>query len=197
MPIHDNNPERRNLMVASLCFIIFVLAGGHVNGNEVRLQVVNVVFDCPVVLVTFAWAMLFWFALRYWQLHKGKVKSTFIEEVKNTAHSKSVVAYVAFKTKKKHRELGGFHPRDFDYNGGKLKVRIGSVEGGNRSENGQWVNFRSNNYELINIEGIAGSLLMTWSCLKLSFTKPGVGSYFIPYFLFVFAVALGAIRVAL
>lgn len=197
MPIYDNNPERRNLIVASLCFIIFVLAGGHVDDSAVRLLVVNVAFDRPIILAIFAWLILIWFALRYWQLHKRKVKTTFIDEIKNTAHSKSVVVYLTFKTKKKHREPDGFYPRDFDYNGGRLKIRIGDVVGGRRHENGDWVEFRSNNFELIAIEGMAGFLLMAWSCLKLSISEPGVGSFFVPYFLFVVAVFLGVIHVAL
>ena len=72
MPVSDNNPERRNLTVTSLCFSAYFLAGGHFQDAVVKLQVVNVEFEKPFVLVFMAWAMLFWFALRYWQTSQGE-----------------------------------------------------------------------------------------------------------------------------
>ena len=82
MPVQDSDPERRNLMVTSLGFIAYYLAGGHVVENKIRIQVINISFDYPIVLAVMAWLMLLWFALRYWQTHRNEalkhIKSSMI-----------------------------------------------------------------------------------------------------------------------
>lgn len=72
MAIHDSDPERRNLVVTSLAFIVYYLAGGYITDNNVRMQIVNITFDNKAVLAVFVWVMLLWFAWRYWQTHKLK-----------------------------------------------------------------------------------------------------------------------------
>ena len=49
MPLADNDPSRRNLMVTSLAFIAYFWADGCFTDSTVRLQVVNVSFDKPDV----------------------------------------------------------------------------------------------------------------------------------------------------
>jgi hypothetical protein len=66
MAIQDSNPERRNLLVLSLCFIVFFLGGGAFSKGEVRLQVITVTFSRPEILSLIIWLLLFWFLYRYW-----------------------------------------------------------------------------------------------------------------------------------
>jgi hypothetical protein len=81
MPVHDSNPERRNLTVLSLCIILFYIGGGEFNDRSIKLQVVNVDFSRPEVLACFAWGLLGWFCFRYWQVHQGEWKEKFGLEV--------------------------------------------------------------------------------------------------------------------
>ena len=191
MPVADSNPERRNLMVSSICFITYFLAGGNFSDSIVRLQVVNIEFSKPYVLAIIAWVLLFWFALRYWQVNNGELSNAYIKELSVTAHSKIAIWYVILRTGKKHKVHGGFYPQGFHINGGKLHLRYGDVEGGNEGPNGALVNFKSNNFESTPVSGFAGFMLKAYSALKLSIVKPAIGSYFVPYALFALAVLLG------
>ncbi|MEW8073610.1 MAG: hypothetical protein AB2826_24625 [Candidatus Thiodiazotropha sp.] len=67
MAISDNNPERRNLVLASIAFVIYYAAGGSVSDENIRILVINITFSKPEALAFFAWGMLCWFALRFWQ----------------------------------------------------------------------------------------------------------------------------------
>jgi len=67
MTIHDTSPERRNLILLSLAFIIFYLADGHLTDDTVRVMVINLTFGRPYMLKYFTWLMLIWFCLRFWQ----------------------------------------------------------------------------------------------------------------------------------
>jgi len=69
--LQDSNPERRNLLVLSLSIIVFYLGGGEFTDNNIRLQIVNIHFSKPEVLGCFVWALLAWFAFRYWLVHQG------------------------------------------------------------------------------------------------------------------------------
>lgn len=63
MPMQDSDPERRNLVLTSLSFIVFYLAGGHITENILKLQIVNISFKNTYVLIVTAWIMIVWFAL--------------------------------------------------------------------------------------------------------------------------------------
>lgn len=76
----DPYHHRRNLILTSLAFLLYFLAGGHIYGEEaqIRLSIVNVGISRPWVLGVFAHLALFWFAFRYWQDSepiKVKIKS--------------------------------------------------------------------------------------------------------------------------
>jgi len=194
MPVSDNNPERRNLTVASLSFITYFLAGGVVTDSKVNLQVVNVSFSRPDVLSAIAWSLLFWFALRYWQVNRGKVKATFVEELKSIVHSKQIVWFIKHKTGKAHRVNGGFQPRDFSYTNGRLNVRYGDVRGGTVDASGKAVNFSSTRFEQIPLSGFSGLCVKALSATQLAIIRPGIGNYFVPYLLFATAVILGFVH---
>ncbi len=81
MSISDNNSERKNLTILSLAIILFYLGGGNVSGSGIRLQVVNVTFSNPEVLIYFVWGMLVWFCYRYWVVGQGSWKKAFYDEL--------------------------------------------------------------------------------------------------------------------
>lgn len=191
MPVADNQPDRRNLLVTSLCFVTYFLAGGEFTDNSVRLQVINVEFGSPKTLVLLAWIMLFWFALRYWQVNQGKILKSFEEEMSGQALSILTILYAKHYIKKKYREVGGFSIHKIHKNGGVLLINYGDVFGGEKNEVGILVNFRSNNRRDLKIEGFLGVILKISLGIKLAVIKPGFGNYMVPYILFIFAILLG------
>ena len=86
MPISDSNPERKNLIITSIAFILFYVAGGRFDGDEIRIIVVNLSFSRPEALVAFSWVLLFWFCLRFYQ----KSNKKFIYELKREAGRSTV-----------------------------------------------------------------------------------------------------------
>ncbi|HCH5334032.1 TPA: hypothetical protein N2934_004382 [Vibrio parahaemolyticus] len=97
MAISDNNPERRNLVVLSISIILYFLAGGSITDENIRLQVVNVTFSKPEVLVKFVWLLLFWFIYRYWLNHKGSWKEGFYSEAQCQLVNKHFYSYLVKK----------------------------------------------------------------------------------------------------
>lgn len=80
MAFQDSNPERRNLSITSLAFIIFFFAGGRFEESKVTLSVINANFERPLILAVIAWLALFWFIYRYWLVHSGDFSSNFAKE---------------------------------------------------------------------------------------------------------------------
>ncbi|MBA3582650.1 MAG: hypothetical protein H0W44_09390 [Gammaproteobacteria bacterium] len=67
---------RRNLVVLSTGFILFALGDAHL-GNQEHVSTISVLassitFKKPQVLAYFAWIMLAWFLLRFWQFSNHK-----------------------------------------------------------------------------------------------------------------------------
>ena len=81
MALDDSNPERRNLMVAAICFIAYFYGGGEFIDQTVTLQVVNVKFQRIEVLGGIAWAMYAWFLYRYWLVNGGRFREEFSAEL--------------------------------------------------------------------------------------------------------------------
>ena len=79
--MQDQNPERRNLLVASIGFLLYFLAGGTLADDVVRIQLINLKFENPAIFATFAWMILLWFLFRYWLLHSGKFEREFKKEL--------------------------------------------------------------------------------------------------------------------
>lgn len=194
MALSDNNPERRNLNLTSLSIIIFYLAEGNFIDSSIKLQVVNISFSKPYVLCGILWAMLFWFALRYWQTHKGEFSRSYLEDIKTQKRSKPVINYVKSRTGKEFQETGGFVPNEIERRQDSLVIRIGDVQGGYKNSDGVFTNYRSNNYETVEITGFTGAILHIHLFLKLSLFKPNVGNYLMPYLLFFVAVFLGFVN---
>jgi hypothetical protein len=110
MPIQDTNSERRNLVVVSLAFIIFVAAGGKVVTPGVRLLLLDVRFENADVLVAFAWILLFWSAWRYWLTNRGGAKERFTREMHQNVRSRWVLKYLEQCTGERTHVEGGVMP---------------------------------------------------------------------------------------
>ena len=197
MAVADNNPERRNLNISSLCIIIFYLAEGSFVDSKIKLPMVNISFSNPEMLCLIFWGIFFWFALRYWQAHKGLITQTYLEEIKIRTSSSASISYIKSKTEKEYREVGGFVPREISRSSGRLCFKIGDVKGGNKNEDGVLVNFSTSKFELIPINGAKGYLFHLISFVTLAFLKPGFGNFVVPYLLFLFACILGFVNIVL
>ena len=81
MSIEDTNPERRNLLIASLAFIAYFYGGGQLPDNTISLQIVELIFSRPAVLAVLAWILLFWFAYRYWVVNRNKFSEGYSKEI--------------------------------------------------------------------------------------------------------------------
>jgi hypothetical protein len=71
MTYSDSNHERRNLVLTSLAFIVYYVAGGKFIGDELKLGIVNIGFEFPERLSYFAVVTLIWFGIRFWQETHG------------------------------------------------------------------------------------------------------------------------------
>ncbi|MEW8253854.1 MAG: hypothetical protein AB2747_05850 [Candidatus Thiodiazotropha taylori] len=192
MPISDSNPERRNLMLSSIAFLVFFWGGGEFEKNEIRIQTVNITFNNETVLAVFAWIMLFWFGLRYWQLNQGRLNLTLREEVKTEQNNTLLIWYLRAKTGKPHRVQNGFVIRSLNKpRNGHWESQIALVEGGREGDNGEWVEFKKIDGETFKINDFVGFFLRLWVITCLAFKKPGIGSWFLPYALFCSAVVSG------
>ncbi|MEJ1385794.1 MAG: hypothetical protein RPV21_15705 [Candidatus Sedimenticola sp. (ex Thyasira tokunagai)] len=86
MAIQDSDAERRNLVMTSLGFIIYFVADGHIINDELKIQLLNIGFNNSHILGVAAWVMLFWFAMRYWQTHKGQALKTLVSDISHVAY---------------------------------------------------------------------------------------------------------------
>ena len=69
MDYPDSSPERRNLILISLAFILFFAADGSLNGESVRFSLVNITFNRPEIIQQAAWVYLVWSLIRFCQKH--------------------------------------------------------------------------------------------------------------------------------
>lgn len=100
MPIQDSNAARRNLVVTSAVFIIYYWAGGKIKGDDIKLPMINMVFENGYVLAVLAWVALFWFCFRYWQETRAEFKKQFTTDVHYAARaSKSISRFISRQLK--------------------------------------------------------------------------------------------------
>jgi len=99
MPFHDFNPQKRNLIVVSLCFIIFFYGGGAFVGSEsegvvVKLSVINATFHDTEFLKYGAWVLLLWLGYQYYLSRELSVSQVFFETLLDEYNSKNKIDYV-------------------------------------------------------------------------------------------------------
>jgi hypothetical protein len=184
--ISDNNPDRRNLVLLSISIIIFVLAGGEVADDNIRLQVINVHFNKPIILEYFVWIMLVWFTYRYWLGNKGSWKKGFYDEVGDSLNSKICYSHMYKKFGLSDDYTNSYHPDrhwltlSSDSMGQTVRFQhIYKLESGQQKS------------EFKEIETLSDRLMMA-VCIAVTFVKePSLSTYFLPYLFTLLAVALG------
>jgi hypothetical protein len=194
MAIHDSDPERRNLVVTSLGFIIFYWGEGSLVSDELRLQLVNIKFENTSFLAVFAWVMLFWFAWRYWLTHQGDAKKEFTNELFHLVDQEFLNKYVAHKTGLVYQGNGGFGAvKRIPLEPDKYPPRLKYMELKKTEQGDDGVERNVSNDRQLNIPFAGMSLLkidFKFSILA-AIRKPGFTSYYVPYLLFYAAVLIG------
>lgn len=187
MVISDSDPERRNLMLASLAFIIYYTAGGALSEDTLRLPMVSIEFSRPFVVGIFAWAMLLWFAVRYWQTHKRAYAQAFQKEASSLGRHPMIIAYAARRLEKPHNVIGGFETHQLR-TVGRWNVEVADIV--SVKEDGDPGQFNEENQRHIRVDGFRGAVIRLFFRAKLSLQEPAFGAYVVPYLLFVFAVVV-------
>lgn len=65
MNIEDQSPERKNLMVTSIAFLIYYYGKAELDGNQISLPIMNIKLYNPAFLGYVAWFALLWFSYRF------------------------------------------------------------------------------------------------------------------------------------
>jgi hypothetical protein len=190
MPINDNNPERKNLIILAASIIMFYLADGEISDSVIRLQVVNVTFHNPKALVYFIWVLLFWFTYRYWLTWQGSWKKQFCEELSK----KNDYMFIIYKhlikkfevpperptlgNQKRHCFLISIYPDNDPF---KAKFEyIYSDDTGKQVQSNK------------NMDAPLDRLYIALIWIYLFFRRPALSTYFTPYIVVISAMILAA-----
>lgn len=201
MAIQDADAERRNLVVTSLAFLIFYLADGKVSGSSIALQVVPVTFGNTLALVVFVWAMLLWFALRYWQTHRAHYSQalrtycgTFNSETKaSTRYLIDGEGLLPF-----HKEDGtyqnGFKSDSLSWEGSQLCVKYELVHEFEALPNRGVRIIRHAPAPILPLKGSCGIKIRMRYFLLFAIDTPGFTSFAVPYLLFFSVLVVAAMK---
>ncbi|WP_303902903.1 hypothetical protein [Thiohalomonas denitrificans] len=187
MPISDSSPERRNLVLISVAFILFYAAGGSFDGGEIKLLVVNLQFSKPEILTISAWVLLFWFALRFYQKTHLDYRNELWSEIIKGGVSKSLSAKAC---KLARDQLQGANHADY------FDKRVSAQD---ISSNGLWgisvvCNFQNgsgtivHHQEVVELGGIQGFFYRQREVVSHTITGNAIAEHLVPYLLFVAAV---------
>lgn len=189
MAIQDPDPERRNLLVTSLAFVMYYLAGGHVADNNVRVQIVNITFDNKLALAVFAWVMLLWFAFRYWQTRESTFFHSFLAEVVHEKNHKLFSWYLLRQYDWSDKERLQIYSmclnlwtRTINY---EYKYTESTPSPGVRAQT------KAENNQRAKLNTPSGLLIIVFFVIKNIIKKPSFASIAVPYLLFYAAVTLG------
>lgn len=201
MAMQDNDPERRNLLVTSICVALYYMAGGAIEGPTVRLQVINVTFERPEILALAIWVALIWFAYRYWVTHRGSIRRGLEAEISWLSNDWILKSYVGRQRGEPVVSDGenGQHishigiersgmaavvrvANDVRRDGttGRIKSAKGGLDHANRSR--------------VPLRGYIGRLVSVWLLLRCFQAYPTFSSYVVPWLFFALAVGLGVSR---
>jgi len=197
--MHDSSPERRNLIVASLAFIVFFAAGGEITENIVRVQFVNIQFTEPKVLVVLAWTLLCWFAYRYWLTHTGLFLVALDKELRFWSSRAYVRSHIGNRLDKpvvpdaaEGIHIGGIYLADSNLVANLLFAkRIGRDK--STFEINLWDGQKKIEPEQIVFSGVRGFVVKLRIFIECFLAKPSFSSYVVPYVLFVAAISLGVV----
>lgn len=185
MPLNDSSPERRNLIVASLAFIIYYLGSGTIQNTDLRIQVVNIHFEDLTFLASFAWIVLFWFLLRFAQSSKPEYLHRLGYEMKPFLYTK-IARYILSK----HSDV---KKKKTDYLA-KVKIELPALEideyGYNLDIKGFIVNLNygaDNRFHII-LRGIQSYVLLSYLYVSAAIFKKTFSDEVFPFLLFIAAL---------
>ena len=186
MAINDTSPERRNLILMSLAFIVFYAGDGSFNDGIVKFMLINVTFSKPYVLAYFSWLILFWFCLRYWQKSGFKFWQNLTSEITSSKISPSLTA---FAKQKAREQLKGSAITDNESN--KIEVQGWSFD---KFYLIILCNFKTKtnvgvHQEMVTINGLKGVLLTSKKILVHSIKDNAFSEELMPYVLFCLAIS--------
>jgi hypothetical protein len=198
MPVQDQNPERRNLALTSISIILFYLAGGHLENNTVRLQVINVNFDNPEVLTSAVWLALLWFAYRYWVTHRGSIWRGINSEISHFSNDRILKAYIAGQTGERvvADEENGQHISGVNIERHNLVAIVQVANDVRRdSTSGQIKSAKSGldqaNAKRLPVTGWKGRAVAIWLIWRTFISHPTFSAYVFPWMLFALALVMG------
>jgi len=197
MAIQDSDAERRNLMLSSIGFILYFSAGGHFVNDQVKIQVVNLAFGKPELLAIFAWLMLFWFLLRYWQTHKTKASSAVsndIEQVLFTDLRKLIILYVTNRTKLSYEESNGYILGRVEIKLLKWTIHYSLVDRFEKNTEDNTYSYHTIQEEELRLNWFFGVFIIVIALFLACFKNTGFTSYIVPYILFLTAVSIPALQ---
>lgn len=185
MAIQESDPARRNLYVVSLAFIVYALAGGSFEKDEIRLQVINMHFSNPHVLGLFAWIALFWFLFRYWQSREYSLGEIFKQDVEciKKGFSKFILTKIVAICKKEKISSTDNHAVSVLFN--PLKIQHGL-----KGEDQCLHPLAPINRDCIISNKVGGFFIKCFLFVDRTISKPHIVSHISPYALFIFALYL-------
>lgn len=197
MAIQDTDPERRNLVVCSMAFIIYYYGEATFPDSAIRLQIINAHFQNIQFLVGLAWAVIFWFLYRYWLSHSGDFKRHYSGELQKFINepfiqkfvSKVVSGPIAKKPDTDGYVVSGIWNRKAHV---VVEYKYGQqIEWQSDKKPRKYVVLGSYSGEapIGGALGIAGKIYLNAKC---AFMYPSFSNYLFPYLLFIVAM-LGAI----
>ena len=189
--MQDQNPERRNLLVASMGFLLYFLAGGALADDVVRIQLINLKFENPTIFATFAWVILLWFLFRYWLLHSGKFARDFKKELLNFSNEPGIRSEV-------EKLLGEAIVEDDQQGPHLAPIRakkctlevpiVWAIKVTRHRETGQIASISGQNKKeprAVLLSGLKGRWLAAKIFLRCFFLYPSFSNYAIPYVVFI------------
>ncbi len=198
MPLEDSNPTRRNLVVASLAFILYCWGGGSFKDSTVHLSVINVEFEHQVFLGIMAWVILFWCMYRYRLEFAKRPSQSFrldIFQPKDTPFTRSYA----------EKMIGGPFPPIPQ--GETRELRVQNIEekwvlvvtnnrAANNSTHPMFLKFteKPSDHAHIPLRGVHGVLVFLCAAAIASYERSGFSDYIVPVVLFYLAVAGGVVR---
>jgi len=185
MALHDSSPERRNLTVLAFSIIVFFMAKGSFTSNVVRLQVINVEFAKPEILVYFVWGLLVWFVFRYWLTNQGDWKKAFYTEIKKNSPMGIFQRHLT-------KRFGLVNDYSHSYYENRHLFSIDGDPHSGLSFNHIYKEVNgSQKRSTIKADTFMDKAFILICTLYMIIRKPTLSGYFMPYILTIWAVALG------
>lgn len=188
MSIQDSSPERRNLLVLSIGIIVFYLAGGEFIDQSVRLQVINVHFTKPEMLMKLVWVLLFWFIYRYWVTINPSWKYNLYDGFTHTPSTNSLLYYYLIKKFELKDDFSNALYKDKHFVGLECNINSNPVF---RFKNIQKSNEGNQSTNYKEVSTILDKIVCAIFAVRSFIFKPQFSNYVMPYLLATYAIVLG------